>query len=92
MSIRKMFLLFLAVTIVFLIGAAGMRGEQKPPRMLWEYKIVEFKGPAVFNPSDVEVLLGEQGSNGWELVGSEPDPRGGGPPNRWKLYTFKRAK
>jgi hypothetical protein len=87
----KTFLLGLVVTIALLLAATGMRAEQKPSRLVWEYKTVEFRSSPISTPSDLDAMLNEQGLNGWELVSSEPDPRSG-VPNHMKLFTFKRAR
>jgi hypothetical protein len=87
----KTYLLVLGATVVFLLTAAGMRGEQKTSRAVWEYKIVQFRPSNSTTPSDLERIFNEQGSNGWELISNEIDETGPTPPS-WKLYHFKRAK
>lgn len=87
----KIYFLVLGATMVFLLTAAGMRGEQKTSRAVWEYKIVQFKPSRSTTPSDLETMFNEQGSNGWELISSELDERGPTSP-KWTLYHFKRTK
>jgi uncharacterized protein DUF4177 len=79
----KTCLLVLVATMVFLLTAGGMRGEQKTSRPVWEYKVVEFNPTQRTSPSEIEKVLNEQGLNGWELVSNDPN---------FALYHFKRAK
>lgn len=72
--------LFLLLAVVAVISSAGgwvgYGQKQSPPRVAWEYKIV--------NESD-KVSLNDLGAQGWELVTVE---MGGAQ----EVYYFKRAK
>jgi hypothetical protein len=87
----KRILLGVVVTVTLLLAANGMRAEQKPSRAVWEYKIVEIHSDQLSYSTDVDKMLNEQGSSGWEFVSSEPDTRAGSS-SIWKFYTFKRLK
>jgi len=96
--------LVVAGASTFFIGASNPQDAAPAPApkaavQKWEYKVVDkqdMKPVKLFPPSslaeDSAKYTNDLGAEGWELVAvlPKPDPAGGGKPNPYVLYFFKR--
>jgi hypothetical protein len=78
----------LIIIIALLISGGWIRGEQRTPNPIWQYKVVEFDAAQSTAARDVEKMLDQQGSDGWELILTQESQT---LPRLTQFY-FKRAK
>lgn len=89
---RKNLTIVLLTALVLLLGGwTGLgqkqKPEPKPPRPVWEYKVLKVVSPSIYGTDVYETKLNELGAQGWEVI-SEHQAEG----TSSIRYTLRRAK